>query len=107
MPLEIATGGFQRVSRNSQMLLYAIVKGRVQGVGFRYWVLSHAQRLGLTGWVRNLRDGRVELEAQGSEDQLFEFEQLLWKGPTLSRVEDVDCKYSEGTKNYERFSISH
>jgi acylphosphatase len=89
------------------MLLYAVVQGRVQGVGFRYWVLSQAQKLGITGWVRNLRDGRVELEAEGTDDQLFELEQLLWKGPSLSRVDDVHVKYSDVEKNYPRFQITH
>jgi acylphosphatase len=88
------------------MVLYAIIRGRVQGVGFRYWVLAEAQRRKLTGWVRNLRDGSVEVEAQGDEDTLFEFEQLLWRGPTLSRVDDADCKYIDVEKNYTRFSIT-
>lgn len=89
------------------MLLHAIVDGRVQGVGFRYWVLSEAQKLDVTGWVRNTRDGRVEVEAEGTEDQLFELEQILWRGPTLSRVEDVQAKYSDDSRNYPRFQITY
>lgn len=89
------------------MLLRATISGRVQGVGFRYWVLIEAQKLGLKGWVRNLRDGRVEVEAEGDEDSLQEFEQVLWRGPTLSRVDKVDCHYSPDEPNHARFTITH
>ena len=62
------------------MILHAIVSGRVQGVGFRYWVKEEAEALGLKGWVRNLRDGSVEVEAEGEEDALFQFEQRAGEG---------------------------
>lgn len=88
------------------MLFHAVVKGRVQGVGFRYWVMSQARRLNLSGWVKNLPDGRVEVEAEGTYDNLFEMEQLLWKGPTLSRVDDVKCEYQQTNKNYAGFIIT-
>ncbi|PTN36865.1 acylphosphatase [Desulfonatronum sp. SC1] len=70
-------------------ILHAHVSGRVQGVYFRGWTRSQAQRLGLSGWVRNLRDGQVEVLAQGDETALRELEKLLWKGPSFSRVDDV------------------
>jgi acylphosphatase len=89
------------------MILHAYIKGRVQGVGFRFWVHTQARKLGITGWVRNLPDGRVEVEAAGSEDQLFEMEQLLWKGPTLSRVDDVQITYTHVEKAFKEFSITH
>lgn len=89
------------------MLLHAIVRGRVQGVGFRYWVMAQAKALNLTGWVRNVRDGSVEVEAAGEQDELFELEQLLWKGPVLSRVEDVNCKYLDIERTFAGFTISH
>lgn len=69
--------------------LHATVRGRVQGVYFRGWTRGQAQRLGLRGWVRNLRDGRVEVLAQGDEAALRELEKLLWQGPSFSRVDDV------------------
>ena len=89
------------------MILRAVVKGRVQGVGFRYWVMKQAAALGITGWVRNLPDGRVEVEAEGNDDQLFELEQLLWKGPTLSRVDDVKIDYDQEDRNHASFRITH
>jgi acylphosphatase len=91
----------------SRMILSAVVSGRVQGVGFRYWVQEEAQGLGLKGWVRNMRDGNVEVEAEGEENALFQFEQKLWRGPVLSRVDDVKCRYIEAQKNYRSFTITH
>jgi len=67
-----------------------IVSGRVQGVGFRYFVLREAQALGLAGWVRNLPDGRVEAFIEGLPAQLEHIETLLGEGPSLSRVEAVE-----------------
>jgi acylphosphatase len=69
--------------------------------------MAEAQGLGLKGWVRNLRDGGVEVEAEGEEDELFEFEQKLWRGPVLSRVEDVNARYIDADKNYRGFSITY
>jgi len=66
------------------------VSGWVQGVGFRYSTEWKARRLRLTGWVRNLRDGRVELLAQGPRDQLAEFVDWLFIGPPAARVEAVN-----------------
>ena len=66
-----------------------LVSGQVQGVFFRATTEATARRLGLTGWVRNLRDGRVELVACGMEEKLKELEQWLWQGPPRARVEQV------------------
>ena len=88
------------------MLLHAIVTGRVQGVGFRYWVMEEAQKLSLRGWVRNMRDGGVEVEAEGEEDVLFEFEQKLWRGPVLSRVENVQCRFLDEERSFQGFHIT-
>lgn len=66
------------------------VRGLVQGVGFRYFVYRAAQELGLTGYVKNLDDGRVEVYAVGSEDQLSELARRLWKGPAHADVRSVE-----------------
>ncbi|MDA0205141.1 MAG: acylphosphatase [Acidobacteria bacterium] len=67
-----------------------IVAGRVQGVGFRYFVRRQAQELGLAGLVRNLPDGRVEAFVEGPSAQLEQLEQLLREGPAVARVTGVD-----------------
>lgn len=66
-----------------------VVSGRVQGVGFRYFVRRQAEALGLAGWVRNLPDGRVEAFIEGPPAQLEQMETLLGEGPSMSRVEGV------------------
>lgn len=66
------------------------VRGRVQGVGFRYFAQHSAERLGVAGWVRNRDDGCVEVYAVGSTEQLSELAGLLWKGPRWSEVRGVD-----------------
>jgi len=65
------------------------VKGRVQGVGFRYFAAKRAQALGLKGFVKNTNDGNVYIEAQGQEDQLIAFVEEVKKGPILSRVDKI------------------
>ena len=81
------------------------VSGKVQGVGFRAWAAGQAQALGLSGWVRNLRDGQVEILAQGKDEQLEEFRTRLVQGSPLSHVQDVKAKWLEYDKNYSDFSV--
>lgn len=66
------------------------VEGRVQGVGYRYFVLREAERLRVSGFARNLPDGRVEVVAEGSEDALAELEAKLKTGPAFSDVASVE-----------------
>ncbi|UCF40831.1 MAG: acylphosphatase [Gemmatimonadota bacterium] len=67
-----------------------LVSGRVQGVGFRWYTLRHAERLGLGGWARNLPDGRVEVVAAGTAEALRELDAALREGPRFGFVENVD-----------------
>jgi acylphosphatase len=67
-----------------------VVYGRVQGVGFRWFVLRQAERLALTGLARNLRDGSVEVIADGPEAALAELERELERGPAAAHVERVE-----------------
>lgn len=67
-----------------------LVRGRVQGVGFRFFVERIAVELGLKGYARNLDDGRVEVYAVGAPEQLSELAGLLWRGPRLADVRGVD-----------------
>lgn len=76
--------------------LRCLVTGRVQGVGFRFFVQREARKLGLTGWVRNLPTGEVELEASGDRSDLEMLLRHLEQGPPLSRVDRVDVHWGEG-----------
>ena len=67
-----------------------LISGRVQGVGFRYFTEAAAAREGILGWVRNTRDGRVEVVAEGDAEALERFERNLSHGPRGARVERVD-----------------
>ena len=67
-----------------------VIHGRVQGVGFRYFVERAAQQLDLDGYVKNRADGSVEVYASGRTEQLSELRRRLWSGPGLARVENVE-----------------
>lgn len=71
------------------------VRGRVQGVGFRWFVQRSAAELGIAGYTRNLEDGRVEVYAVGPLGKLNELAGLLWKGPRLADVRGVDEQEAE------------
>ena len=67
----------------------ALISGRVQHVGFRYWAQEHAERLGLTGTVENLDDGRVEVVIQGMPEMVNEMKEKLRRGPSMAVVKQV------------------
>ena len=78
--------------------------GRVQGVGFRVFVQSVAQELGFTGWVKNMPDGSVVMEAQGDEARFGEFKERLREGNGLCKVEHMTfefCKNVDGETGFE------
>ena len=86
--------------------LTARVTGRVQGVGFRWWVRRHAENLGLVGWVMNGDDERsVEVVAEGPGPALAELERLLEAGPSGARVELVDSHRGPASGEFDRFGI--
>lgn len=79
------------MARNTtKMTRRYFVSGRVQGVGFRHWTVRRASALGLTGWVRNRRDGRVEVLAYGDKGALDTLERDLAGGPPAADVAGVD-----------------
>lgn len=88
------------MARNAESLL---VVGRVQGVGFRWWTVGVAQRLGLCGWVRNLTDGTVEILAIGEPAAIDALAQACRTGPTGARVEDVERALADddGAKDFQ------
>jgi acylphosphatase len=80
------------------------IRGRVQGVGFRYFVERAAAELNLTGYTRNLDDGRVEVYAAGSPAKLAELSQRLWKGPRFADVRGVE-EQDASVQQYTSFRI--
>lgn len=82
------------------------VRGQVQGVGFRWWTRSHARDLGLTGSVRNLEDGSVEVRARGSEEALDSLRALLRQGPPHARVTRVE-EEAAPVPEADSFEIAH
>lgn len=83
----------------------AVVEGRVQGVGFRYFTRSSARHYGCTGWVRNLPDGKVEFEAQGPGERVDAFLEEIKKGPALSYISDVKTHELPAEDGEEGFLI--
>jgi acylphosphatase len=86
--------------------LHAVVRGDVQGVGFRYFVQRRAQQLGLNGWVRNNDDGTVELVAEGKREELEQLKRALQEGPRMARVDRVDTRWSAATGNLRGFELA-
>ncbi|MFG3446556.1 acylphosphatase [Bacillus velezensis] len=90
------------------MLQYhMIADGRVQGVGFRYFVQMEADRHKIAGWVKNRDDGRVEILAEGPEESLKQFAEAVRKGSHFSNVTNVTIEESHRLKGYRTFSISY
>lgn len=85
--------------------LEATVHGRVQGVGFRFFVRREARRLGLTGWVANEHDGTVRTIAEGSERAIDALETALRSGPPGAWVERVAAVRMPGSGTYEDFVV--
>ncbi len=82
-----------------------IVRGRVQGVGFRWFVEREAHTLGIAGWVRNNRDGSVEVLAQGTRDQISGLRSRLREGPRAARVDDVEESEAPAAAGINSFRI--
>jgi acylphosphatase len=82
-----------------------LVKGRVQGVGYRYFAQRYADQLGLSGYVRNLYDGNVEIYVEGEKEIVEQYIAILRKGPSFAFIEDLELKEKPYEKKYSRFSI--
>jgi acylphosphatase len=90
----------------SRERLTARITGRVQGVGFRWWVRRQAEARGVTGWVMNGDDERsVELVAEGQPEHLDELERMLHHGPEGARVDRVEARREPASGEFDRFGI--
>ncbi|MER3525124.1 MAG: acylphosphatase [Ignavibacteria bacterium] len=88
------------------MRVHIIVEGLVQGVGFRWFVQRRAEALGITGWVRNMYNGDVEIEAEGDRSLLEEFLKEVKVGPRSAHVSNLKIEWMESKPPYyERFDI--
>ena len=82
--------------------LVAVISGRVQGVGYRAFAADVAMRASLQGTARNMVDGRVEVIAEGPENQLRTFLEDLRIGPILSRVDNIESRWEKPIENFAR-----
>ncbi|MEM3677823.1 MAG: acylphosphatase [Candidatus Bathyarchaeia archaeon] len=85
--------------------IHIYISGQVQGVFFRYETRRVAKELGVSGWVRNLPDGRVEVVAEGEEEPLEKLIQFCRRGPPAARVTNVEVKYEEPKGENRNFII--
>jgi len=85
--------------------LHALVTGRVQGVGFRYFVQANASQLNLTGWVRNRWNGGVEVLAEGAQPELEKLLQAIGRGPRAGTTRDVQFEWHPGSGEFSGFNI--
>ena len=85
----------------------AIASGLVQGVGYRYFAVGHARRLGLVGYAKNLPNGTVETYAEGERGLLEEFVKLLRTGPVAADVTGVAVEWAKPSGRHKGFSIEY
>lgn len=85
--------------------IHCIISGKVQGVRYRDYVQTSATALQITGWVRNMQDGTVEVRAQGLPETLKEFIEYLHEGSLQSKVDGVSVEWRTAKELYEDFSI--
>ncbi len=85
--------------------LKVVVKGRVQGVGFRWFIQQQANQMGLSGKVKNLSNGDVEIEVQGDAALVADFLHAAQKGPAFSKVREIVVEEIPGEEKYNTFEI--
>jgi acylphosphatase len=83
----------------------AVVSGRVQGIGYRFFVQHHAARIGLKGYAKNLPDDTVEIIAEGEEEKLKKFLALLERGPPFAHIESIHVEWTEPKKEFPSFEV--
>lgn len=93
------------MGNDEKQRLHVYLHGRVQGVGFRHFTMRTAGELGVSGWVRNLFDGRVEVVAEGKRQRLEELLRALRRGPTSANVVKVEEEWGQATGEFTGFSV--
>lgn len=93
-------------AETKRLRAHVFISGRVQGVSFRWYTQRIAEELGLTGWVRNLWDGRVEAIFEGEEKAVRQAVAWCHTGAPSARVDDVEINYEEPTGDFTRFRIT-
>jgi acylphosphatase len=91
----------------SEKRMQVFFKGTVQGVGFRFTAERLARRFPVTGFVRNLEDGRVEVTAEGEETSLVEFLTAIRKSGMKDYIRDVEAHWSQAAGTFSRFSMEY
>lgn len=86
---------------------HVFISGRVQGVFFRSTTRNEAKSLGLDGWVKNLRDGRVEAVFEGEKDKIEEILDFCHRGPPAARVSDVEVKWEDYQSEFSGFEVRY
>jgi len=89
------------------MQAHIIVSGRVQGVGYRYFVMRLARKYRLTGWVRNLMTGEVEIEIEGNRGLIESMIQALWTGNAWAAVRNIQTTWESFSGKYKAFDIKY
>ncbi|MFO8098573.1 MAG: acylphosphatase [Salinibacter sp.] len=89
----------------AQARVSARITGRVQGVGFRNFTRTRAQRLGATGWVRNESDGSVRLEAEAPPEALEDLVAAVHDGPRMARVDNVEVEWKVASDDFNAFRV--
>ena len=90
----------------AESAVHCTAHGRVQGVGFRFFVRQEAAALGVVGWVRNFPDGSVEFHAEGPESMLKDLVATVRQGPTFGYVNELDVDWTEPAGRYTSFEIA-
>jgi acylphosphatase len=92
---------------NKEYKAKIVLKGLVQGVGFRYFVMKHAHEIGVRGFVKNLMSGEVYVEAEGERYQIEDLFEKLKVGPRSAQVNDYSIEWEDGKNEFSTFEVRH
>lgn len=90
---------------NGKVGAHILVSGRVQGVAFRYYARNIASQLGVSGWIKNLPDGKVELLVEGSKNSVEEMVEWCKRGSRMAEVEDIEVDWLPYSGKYNEFQL--